>query len=93
MNDITIQRGATAALLAIFVAGGSAWALNPQPEVPSKPSPVARSSPKALNPQPEVPSKAREVGQPKALNPQPEVPSKSKKPSHKKKPPGASGAG
>ena len=58
-------------------------ALNPQPEVPSKPG---TSRPKQLNPQPEVPSKPINVVNPKELNPQPEVPSKPKKKPVKKKP-------
>jgi hypothetical protein len=73
-----------AGALSVAVSGTS-WALNPQPEVPSKPRPDARANPKALNPQPEVPSKPVNALSPKALNPQPEVPSKPKKTVHKKK--------
>ena len=69
-----------------LLTGAPAWALNPQPEVPSKSRGVTK--PKALNPQPEVPSKSSGVTRPKALNPQPEVPSKSKKRPEKKKKPG-----
>ncbi|MCR4345586.1 MAG: hypothetical protein NUV55_00035 [Sulfuricaulis sp.] len=58
----------------------SVYALNPQPEVPSKQAQDGQTKPKALNPQPEVPSKSgNSRQQPRALNPQPEVPSKSKK--------------
>lgn len=66
----------------------SVYALNPQPEVPSKPAQDGQTKPKALNPQPEVPSKDGALRQqPKALNPQPEVPSKSKKKKKFKKQP------
>ena len=67
----------------------SVYALNPQPEVPSKPAQDGQTKPKALNPQPEVPSRPAQDGRtnPKALNPQPEVPSKSKKKKKLKKQP------
>lgn len=71
-----------------FVVVHNAHALNPQPEVPSKPAPDGRTNPKALNPQPEVPSKPGTLHQqPRALNPQPEVPSKTKKKKTKTKKP------
>jgi hypothetical protein len=47
---------AAAVTVALAFAATPARALNPQPEVPSKPAPT-RLNPKALNPQPEVPSK------------------------------------
>lgn len=47
--------------------GGRAWALNPQPEVPSKP--VNALNPKALNPQPEVPSKPKKTAHKKKPRP------------------------
>ena len=74
-----------AGITAGLAVSQSAQALNPQPEVPSKPAQDGQTKPKALNPQPEVPSKNGAFRQqPKALNPQPEVPSKSKKKSKKK---------
>ncbi len=47
--------------IAGLLASQSALALNPQPEVPSKPRPAERTNPKALNPQPELPSKPKKT--------------------------------
>lgn len=60
-------------------------ALNPQPEVPSKPGAPAAKGATALNPS----AKPAAVTNPKALNPQPEVPSKPAKKVAKKKRPDA----
>jgi hypothetical protein len=80
IRSLTTMLGLT--LVALFICQ-PLYALNPQPEVPSKPT-RSQTNPKALNPQPEVPSKPKaatgdDATNPKALNPQPEVPSKDKK--------------
>jgi hypothetical protein len=59
-------------------------ALNPQPEVPSKPGADSKGVASSLKVAPGA------AANPKALNPQPEVPSKLKKKPLKKKPAAAS---
>lgn len=63
---MTERRNRSFALLVAGMLGGlmgaPSWALDPQPEVPSKPGALA---PTALNPQPEVPSKAQKGAQKK----------------------------
>jgi hypothetical protein len=70
-------------ITALFtMLSGQAYALNPQPEVPSKARPNEHTNPNELNPQPEVPSLSNikhEGVNFKALHSQPGTPPKKNK--------------
>lgn len=79
----TLLGSALAAAPVAAAAAQESSAMNPQPEVPSKPSAAGGRSVKSpLKVAPRPSDKAN----PKAMNPQPEVPSKPHKKLRKKKP-------